>query len=81
MMKRIAVCDVCGKRKGESNKWSLLLCGARGLGRVRYAVFDWSAKLARSRQVKHLCGEAFLAAFCSKNLAGRTARKRPPLPS
>jgi hypothetical protein len=79
MLMTVPACDVCQKHKTVTNNWFVVFrkSPVKGLGRSRFAVFDWSASRAAKKHAKHICGEGCLSTFISQDLANRTSTARP----
>ena len=70
----IPTCDICGKQKGQTNKWFVAFRGAllKGAGRCKFAVFEWTDRIAARKNAIHICGEGCLSTFISREMANRT---------
>lgn len=55
MWARVAKCDVCGRIKGEANKWLLV-----NLSAALFTVYHWDELIARQPNMGHICGEQCL---------------------
>jgi hypothetical protein len=55
-------CDICGKKKGQSNHWWMLVlgevpCFEEGQPNQRFTILPWNFAEARNPSMRHLCGE------------------------
>jgi hypothetical protein len=71
-------CDVCGKQKGETNHWLLLLppvdpgYDKHDDAMTVFALVPWHDGLAQELNVRHLCG-----AGCAAVALDRTLNPQP----
>lgn len=63
------ICDVCGEPKRQTNHWFQIRVSAE---RIVIEAFD-----AKSKSVKHFCGEGCVGKFASAALAGLHATETP----
>lgn len=55
-------CDICGKKKGESNHWWMVMlgdvpCFDEGQPGLRFTLLPWNAAESSSQDMYHLCGQ------------------------
>ena len=70
MKEEIYTCDGCGKQKGETNHWYVLLRGTEFRQLLGIGPFDLVMKQAAldKESALHLCGEECLLKMVARNL-------------
>ena len=58
----------------KTNSWFVAFRGVamKGLGRSKFAVFEWTVRVAAKKNAIHICGEGCLSTFISRELNNRT---------
>ena len=70
-------CDICGKKKGESNHWWLLslgnvLCFEEGQPNQRFTILPWNVNESRIGEMRHLCGQGCAMKALERFMTNRT---------
>lgn len=55
-------CDICGRKKGESNHWWMLAlddvpCFEEGQPHQRFTLMPWNAAESQNTEFYHVCGQ------------------------
>jgi len=55
-------CDICGKKKGDSNHWWMFVlgdvpCFDEGQPGQRFTLLPWNFAESRNPEMRHLCGQ------------------------
>jgi len=81
-------CDICGKKKGESNHWWMFVlgdvpCFDEGQPSQRFTVLPWNFAESRNPEMRHLCGQGCamqaLERFMTNQSIEREAGEREPV--
>jgi hypothetical protein len=70
-------CDICGKKKGESNHWWMLslgnvLCFEEGQPDQRFTILPWNVNESRNTEMRHLCGQGCAMKALERFMTNRT---------
>ena len=78
MLTIVPKCDVCKTSKQFTNSWFVVFFRktVKDLGCSRFAVYDYTLRIAKQKGAHHICGEQCLTALTSRNLANRTGKRR-----
>lgn len=73
-------CDICGKKKGTSNHWWMLMLGEvpcydQGQPSQRFTLLPWSFAESRDACMLHLCGQGCAMQALERFMTNRTIER------